>query len=93
MRRVYGVVAGFDNKNQKWVIDEAATRKERQKIRDIRRSRAIDFKEFVEMERQIVIEKKLIEPVKNMYRESMELSPKWAEEFRECYGLPADFQF
>jgi N-methylhydantoinase B/acetone carboxylase alpha subunit len=90
---VYGVVASYDNKNQKWVIDEAATRKERQKIRDNRRSRAIDFKEFFEIERQIIIDKKLIEPIKNMYRESMELSPKWAEEFKAYYGLPADFQF
>lgn len=93
VRRAYGVVASYDKKNQKWIIDKAATGKERQKIRDIRRSRAIDFHEFFEMERQIVIEKNLIEPVKNMYRESMELSPKWAEEFKEYYSLPADFQF
>jgi N-methylhydantoinase B/acetone carboxylase alpha subunit len=93
VRSVYGVVASYDNKKQKWVIDEAATRKERQKIRDNRRSRAIDFKEFFEIERQIIIDKKLIEPIKNMYRESMELSPKWAEEFKAYYGLPADFQF
>ena len=93
VRRVYGVVASYDSKNQKWVIDEGATRKERQKIRDLRKSRAIDFKEFLESERQIVFEKNLIEPIKNMYRESMELSPKWAEEFKEYYGLPEDFQF
>jgi N-methylhydantoinase B/acetone carboxylase alpha subunit len=93
VRRVYGVVASYDSKNQKWVIDEEATRKERQRIRDIRKSRAIDFKEFLESERQIVLEKNLIEPIKNMYRESMELSPKWAEEFKEYYGLPEDFQF
>jgi N-methylhydantoinase B/oxoprolinase/acetone carboxylase alpha subunit len=93
VRRVYGVVASYDSKNQKWVIDQEATRKERQKIRDIRKSRAIDFKEFLESERRIVLEKNLIEPIKNMYRESMELSPKWAQEFKEYYGLPEDFQF
>jgi N-methylhydantoinase B/oxoprolinase/acetone carboxylase alpha subunit len=93
VRRVYGVVASYDNKNQKWVIDEAATGKERQKILDIRRSRATDFKDFFEKERQIIMEKNLIEPIKNMYRESMELSPKWAQELREYYGLPEDFQF
>jgi len=93
VRRVYGVVASYNEKNQEWVVDKEATVKERQKIRDIRKSRAIDFKVFFEMERQIVIEKNLIEPIKNMYRESMELSPKWAQEFKEYYGIPADFQF
>ena len=93
VRRAYGVIASYDKKNQEWAVDKAATERERQRIRDIRRSRAVDFKEFFEMERQIVIEKKLIEPVKTMYRESMELSPRWAEEFKEYHRLPADFQF
>jgi N-methylhydantoinase B/oxoprolinase/acetone carboxylase alpha subunit len=93
VRRVYGVVASYDNEHQKWVIDEAATGKERRKILDIRRTRATDFKDFFEKERQIIIEKKLIEPIKNMYRESMELSPKWAQEFKDYYGLQEDFQF
>ena len=91
--RVYGVIAKYDDTGKRWEIDIQATEKARQAIRDQRKARSVSFGDFYEAERKIVLEKNMIEPVKQMYRESMQLSAKWSQEFREYYMLPADFQF
>jgi hypothetical protein len=40
-----------------------------------------------------VLAKDFIYPVTDMYRDSMELSERWAGEFREFWDLPEDFGF
>ena len=93
VERVYGVIAKYNEKDKSWEINLPATEKARQAIRDQRKARSVSFGAFYEAERKIVLEKSVIEPLRNMYRDVMQLSPIWAKEFREYYMLPGDFQF
>ncbi|MGQ9653010.1 MAG: hypothetical protein ACUVXD_03000, partial [Thermodesulfobacteriota bacterium] len=61
-------------------------------IKGLRKERSVGFSEFYESERLKIMEKDLVEPVKEMLRESMELSPSWAAEFKEFWKLPEDFR-
>lgn len=91
--RTYGVVCRHDEAEKAWHVDEAATTEKRNAIKATRKQRAIPYAEFYEAERKQILEKDLIEPVQTMYRESMELSPQWAIEFREFWKLPENFNF
>jgi acetone carboxylase, alpha subunit len=44
-------------------------------------------------ERERILACDMIETVQRMYAESMRLSPRWAQEFREFWDLPEDFEF
>ncbi|MGQ4872603.1 MAG: hydantoinase B/oxoprolinase family protein [Promethearchaeia archaeon] len=90
---VYGVVANYDDEKMEWIIDEAETEKRREEIKLERKENSMTFEEFWEYERKKLIENNLHEAVRRMYRESLELSEKWAEEFLEFWKLPKDFKF
>ncbi|MFX0026378.1 MAG: hydantoinase B/oxoprolinase family protein [Candidatus Hermodarchaeota archaeon] len=90
--RVYGVVAEYDNNKEEWVIDEDATQKHREELLNERREKSMSFEEFWERERQKITENKLNDPVKSMLSESIELSDKWANEFRKFWKFPEDFK-
>ncbi|MFA4835196.1 MAG: hydantoinase B/oxoprolinase family protein [Dehalococcoidia bacterium] len=92
-RSVYAVEAKYDQKRREWLIDYEATSKLRQKVKEKRKEGGIPFKEFWKEERQRVLKKDMIEPITTMLKESMELSPKYAQEFREFWVLPSDFKF
>jgi N-methylhydantoinase B/acetone carboxylase alpha subunit len=47
--------------------------------------------EFLAAERERVVAGSFIDPVLDMYRSSMELSPTWREKFVSFWNLPADF--
>ncbi|MFB0563369.1 MAG: hydantoinase B/oxoprolinase family protein [Candidatus Lokiarchaeia archaeon] len=89
---VYGVVADFDEKSEEWIIDEKATEKHREEMRQERKEKSLPFEEYWERERKKITEGKLSQPVRTMYAESLELSEKWAKEFREFWKLPDDFR-
>ncbi|MHA1337820.1 MAG: hydantoinase B/oxoprolinase family protein, partial [Promethearchaeota archaeon] len=89
----YGVVANYDDEKMEWIIDETATKKRREEIKLERKEKSMTFEEFWEYERKKLIENNLYEAVRSMYRESLELSEKWAEEFLEFWKLPNDFKF
>ena len=40
-----------------------------------------------------VLSRDVIEPVRNMYRSSMELSPQWAAQYRAFWNLDDEFTF
>ena len=44
-------------------------------------------------EKQRLIEGNMIEPVKRMYNESIQLSKRWGKEFLDFWNLPEDFRF
>ena len=44
-------------------------------------------------EKQRIVEGNLIEPVKRMYNESIQLSQRWGKEFLDFWNLPEDFRF
>jgi N-methylhydantoinase B len=81
--QVYGVVAG----------DSRATAQRRSEMRDARGAKAIPVREWMERERKRILDRDMIQPVQRMYAESMLLSERWAQEFREFWDLPEDFAF
>ena len=88
---IYGVVANHDEEKDEWIIDEESTKERRKEIMNERREKSMTFEEFWEQERAKITENQLIKPVKLMYKESLELSDKWAKEFREFWKLPEKF--
>jgi hypothetical protein len=80
---IYGVVAG----------DPGATEAKRAEHRAERARQAVPVRNWMQQERQRLLEHDMIEPVQRMYAESMRLSQRWAHEFREFWQLPEDFDF
>jgi hypothetical protein len=80
---IYGVVAG----------DEGATEKMRERRREQRGEKAVPVREWMQRERQRILDADMIEPVQVMYAESFRLSDRWAEEFRSFWELPDEFDF
>jgi hypothetical protein len=91
-RDVFGVVASRDEKQGKWMLDEEASEGRRQEIRHLRAERSLPFEEFWRQERQRIEGRRLGEPVRRMFRESMSLSQAWAQEFRAFWKLPEGFE-
>lgn len=90
--RVYGVVCVFDESGRTWRVDVSATQAKRGDMKKARKQRGIGFDEFYDRERARILNGQLAAPVKQMYRESMELSPSWAAHFRTFWRLPDDFR-
>ncbi len=91
-RPIYGVVlvAAPDGTVR---ADAAATAQERQTMRRKRLERAVDARDYVAAQRERVLEKDFIAPVRAMYASSMKLSDRWARHFRTFWSLPDDFAF
>jgi N-methylhydantoinase B/acetone carboxylase alpha subunit len=92
VKNVYGVVANFDDNKKEWEIDNEATRIQKQRIMDERKSESLSFEEFWKKERDRIINGDFYEAVTTMYSESLRLSTKWGREFREFWNLDKDFQ-
>jgi hypothetical protein len=91
---VHGVVAKFDAKTKSWVVDAAATAKERDAIREKRKQRGVPFREWWQQEREkILARENMADAVLAMWRGSMGLSPDYASEIRAFWKLPDDFNF
>jgi N-methylhydantoinase B/acetone carboxylase alpha subunit len=80
---VYGVVPG----------DPAASEKRREELREERGRKAVPVREWMQGERQRILDGEMVGPVQVMYAESIRLSERWAREFREFWELPEDFDF
>ena len=89
---VYGVVAEYDESKGEWIIDETATQTRREELRNERKEKSMTFEEFWKQERSKITDNRLSEHVNAMYSESLELSDKWAKEFREFWKFPEDFK-
>ena len=92
VKNVYGVVANFDDKNEEWIINNEATKERREEIKQERKDKSITFEEFWEKQKKKITEGELYEAVSVMYSESLKLSTKWGENFREFWKFPEDFQ-
>jgi len=68
-----------------------ATEARRAAIREERKENSVPFDEFFALQKKKVETGDLIEPIKEMLRGSMELSPEWAGEFRGFWKLDDDF--
>jgi N-methylhydantoinase B/oxoprolinase/acetone carboxylase alpha subunit len=91
---VHGVVARQDAQSKEWVIDNDATARHRDDMRQARKARAVPFREWWTQERERILAKEnMAAAVRDMWRGSMELSPDYAKEMREFWQLPEDFVF
>lgn len=85
--KVYGAVVS-QNKDGIWVGDEAKTKARRKEILENRKARSIPVKEWMEQERNAILEKEASKQVKHMYATSFDLSPKFLNDFKTFWNLP-----
>jgi N-methylhydantoinase B/oxoprolinase/acetone carboxylase alpha subunit len=91
---IYGVVAERDEKTGEWRVDEPATARKREEVREGRKQRGVPFREWWRQERQRILAKEdMATAVLDMWRTSMELSPEYGRELRAFWNLPDDFTF
>ncbi|SFI59218.1 hydantoinase B/oxoprolinase family protein [Thermoflavimicrobium dichotomicum] len=88
---IYGVVAK-QNDEGKWQVDHKRTAEKRKEMRLNRLKKAVPVKEFMKKERERILKRDFIEPVRDMYQSSMELSSEWREKFITFWNLPEDFE-
>ena len=78
----------FEESDGTYSVDPEKTAEERKKIYARRKERAVPAREWIEKERERVeTGGDIKEPVRVMFRQSMELSESFATEMREFWGL------
>lgn len=87
---IYGAVTSQDEDGT-WHVNADATAQRRAEIRKGRLARSVSVESWLAGQRYEVEQKNFIEPVQQMYSESMSLSDSWAKQFREFWGLPEDW--
>jgi hypothetical protein len=88
--RVYGVA--IEKRDSVFAVDVDATASRRKEMLDERAARAVPVRDWIAQERERrVLSRDVIEPVRNMYRSSMELSAKWAAQYRAFWNLDDEF--
>lgn len=92
-KSLYGIVAYEDPAAHEWKVDREKTEALRNEMRAERSRRGIPARQWWEKERERVRKKAFSDQVTNMYRESMAISPNWAEEYRAFWDLPEDFKY
>ena len=91
---VHGVVAHRDEQTKAWTIDEAATARKREEIRQARKARGVPFREWWKQEREKILAKEnMASAVLDMWRSATALSPDYGRELRAFWKLPDDFAF
>jgi len=89
---IHAVVVGKPNGH--YEVDEAATAKKRQQLREERKKRAVPFKQWwAEERRKVEAQENMDVAVRRMWSSSMKLSPDYADELRAFWQLPDDFVF
>lgn len=86
----YGVVAHKDSSGS-WQLDLHATQTLRADMCKKRLARSVPVEEWISQQRPKVMRADYIDPVRVMYRQSMELSATWADKYRKFWDLPADW--
>jgi N-methylhydantoinase B/acetone carboxylase alpha subunit len=86
----YGVVAHREESG-KWRFDPDATRERRAEMRKERLARSVSVEEWKARERPRVQTMDFIEPIREAYQQSIELSESWARFFRSFWDLPEDW--
>ncbi|MEI3613941.1 hydantoinase B/oxoprolinase family protein [Pseudogracilibacillus sp. SO30301A] len=86
---VYG--CAFTEKDGEYTIDVKATEEKRKQIRKERLERSVPTKEWMEDEKQSILQKDASKQVQLMYAESFALSEKFTDEFKEFWNIDNDW--
>ena len=73
-------------------IDPGKTRELREAERKARLKKAIPVKEFIEAQRGRILRKDISQICKKTYNDCFKNSSRFLNEFKECWGLPEDFE-
>ncbi|MDX6622986.1 MAG: N-methylhydantoinase [Solirubrobacterales bacterium] len=90
-KQVYGAV--LTREDDGFTVDAEQTATRREEVKAERVKRAVPTREWIEKEKVRVEKSDFIKPVTDMYRSSFEVSPDWANEFRQFWNLSEDFSF
>ena len=91
--RVHGIRFTGSEADGDLAVDEDATCAARAEIRRERMANAVPVGEWLAAERERVAAKAFAPEVRRMYAAAMDLSPRFAAEFRGFWDLPPDFGF
>jgi acetone carboxylase, alpha subunit len=89
--KVYGAIVYQDEKGR-YIVDEEATAKRREEIRKERLKRGVPTKQWMEKEREKIINKEASVQVRHMYASSFALSEKFYNEFKAFWNLPENWK-
>jgi len=92
-RNIYCAEPVHDGHKDEWTIDTEKTKDLRQKRKTERLKRGIPFKEWWIQTRAKLLRGEIEPMLAEMYRSSMKMGPRFAEEFRSFWSLPHDFTF
>ncbi|MBY7142418.1 hydantoinase B/oxoprolinase family protein [Virgibacillus sp. NKC19-3] len=90
-QRAHAVVLEYDEKRNTWSVNKTATEARREEVRKSRLSKAMPVEDWIESERERVLEGDFVTEVRKMYQDTMSISNHFATEFREFWNLPDDF--
>ncbi|GGB95832.1 acetone carboxylase subunit alpha [Marinobacterium zhoushanense] len=89
--KVYGVVIMRDEEGH-WEVDLKETEIRRQVIRQARVAAGVPVREWMEQERERILDQQASVQVKQMFASSFALSPKFLAEFKSFWDLPEHWQ-
>ncbi|WP_262362460.1 hydantoinase B/oxoprolinase family protein [Oceanobacillus jeddahense] len=90
-QRAHAVVLDYDEKRKTWSVNTKATEERREEVRKNRLRKAVPVEDWIESERKRVVEGDFVTEVRKMYQDTMNISNRFAKEFREFWNLPEDF--
>ncbi len=89
-RRIYAAHA--ERRNGRYRVDPEKTGEMRKQAYSLRKRRSVPVREWIDKERERVRRGAFIAPARNMYRQSMKLSPSFAEQMGSFRGLEEGWQ-
>lgn len=90
-QRANAVVLDYDEERSTCHVDAEATAARREELRKSRLNNAMPVEEWIESERERVLERDFVTEVRKMYQDTMGISSRFANEFREFWSLPEEF--
>ena len=92
-RNIYCAEASYSEKDEEWTIDDKKTAELRQQRKQERKQRGVPFQQWWQGTREKILRGRLPPLLLEMYGNSMKKGPRFAQEFRDFWGLPPDFSF
>jgi len=84
-------VIGSEDADGIWAADHDATRERRARCRKERLARSIPVEDWIDSQRDRVRAMEFLPAVRNMYRDSADLSPSWNDDYKAFWGLDGDW--